>query len=397
MLHYERDAVNGQNSIGDALLRSTQQSTGFRHDEVFQLSDTGSIEAGAEAVRTGQRAVQWRAWDPVEEIAASRLSTVANYDAQAWRSGGYAQCNMAAFRGSLRATAGGRFDHFSFTGETVWLPRASLSWAITEHIKLSAAYGQYAQFPVLDQSLGAFASPALRALRSTHYDARVDVGLGRGTRLRASFYRREDRHLPFSEETEWRIVEDQTYGPQYGAPLRDSLLSHARGAEISIARSMGRRLAGSIAYSYGHARDEDPVTGLRFDSDFDQRHIINSYAVYQVNKTVSFTTRYRYTTNFPIAGFFREVPSGPGMEFRLAEERNLLRLPAYSRLDLRLDKSFRRGRFDMTFYAEIANLLNHSNMRYTVFDQVPFNKSQVWLIGDTMLPVLPAAGFRVEF
>ena len=79
----------------------------------------------------------------------------------------------------------------------------------------------------------------------------------------------------------------------------------------------------------------------------------------------------------------------------MSDERNRLRTPAYSRLDVRANKAFNFDRWKLTLYGEVLNVLGRENFRYTteldtVNRLVSFDK-------DTMFPRLPIAGIRIEF
>jgi len=76
--------------------------------------------------------------------------------------------------------------------------------------------------------------------------------------------------------------------------------------------------------------------------------------------------------------------------------RNTARLPTYSRLDLRANRTFNWSRRRLTLFAEIINVLNHGNVRFnppgvnvaTRTTSRPF---------DTMLPIVPSVGMLIEF
>jgi hypothetical protein len=85
--------------------------------------------------------------------------------------------------------------------------------------------------------------------------------------------------------------------------------------------------------------------------------------------------------------------------FRLVPTRNMVRLPSYERVDLRVSKVFNRTRFRLTLYGEVANVLNHKNFRYYDLVLPPFfqEAGQVYQTRNTIMPILPAAGLTLEF
>jgi hypothetical protein len=79
----------------------------------------------------------------------------------------------------------------------------------------------------------------------------------------------------------------------------------------------------------------------------------------------------------------------------LVESRNTLRLPAYARLDVRADRTFTWSRRRVTLFAEVANALNRRNLRNVPYDVD--RSGRVFEPTDSLLPILPSAGFVIEF
>ena len=87
--------------------------------------------------------------------------------------------------------------------------------------------------------------------------------------------------------------------------------------------------------------------------------------------------------------------SGQSQQHQLVEARNTLRLPAYARLDIRADRTFTWSRRRFTLFGEVANALNHRNLR-----NVPYDVDRSGHVFDptgSLLPILPSAGFVIEF
>lgn len=81
--------------------------------------------------------------------------------------------------------------------------------------------------------------------------------------------------------------------------------------------------------------------------------------------------------------------------YELTGERNGRRLPAYARLDVRADRSFTWASRRVTVFAEVANALNRRNVR-----NVPYGvdrQGRVYGPTDSLMPIVPSAGFIVEF
>jgi hypothetical protein len=389
--YFEREDARNRNPGGAPLLDAAFGRTGIRHDATVGLDTAGLIEAGVELRRTAERYHRYAAWDFELGFPGSSLVPVAAFSTPAWQSAAYAQYTWTGWKGRLHASGGGRWERFSYTGEATLEPRASLAIAAAPGLLLTAAFGRYTRFPELEELLGPFPNPRLRARRSDNAALGAELRVSARTRLRVETYRHEIEHIAYSEAAEWRISGGSIIAPLFGSPLGDSLCGYSRGAEVTLERR-GTRLAGWISYAWGHARNRDPETGLAFDADFDQRHIVNAYAAYRASSTVSLAGRYRYTSNVPVAGFYR----GDDPVW-LSDQRNQLRIPPFSRLDVRLNKTLRLKRAAITAYAEVANLLNGTHRRYVPFDKAATFSSVGWVVRDTMLPIVPAGGLTIAF
>jgi hypothetical protein len=128
-----------------------------------------------------------------------------------------------------------------------------------------------------------------------------------------------------------------------------------------------------------------------FPSDFDQRHTVNAYVGYRWGGRTNLSMRYRFGSNFPIAGYVGEDANG----YVLSSQRNGLRLPAYSRLDLRADRAFTYRSRRLTLFIEVVNATGHDNYRQNGFSVN--NQRRVFGPIEPLFPLLPVAGILFEF
>ena len=100
----------------------------------------------------------------------------------------------------------------------------------------------------------------------------------------------------------------------------------------------------------------------------------------------------RYGSNFPIRGYIGANADG----YMLSAQRNGLRLPAYSRLDLRADRTFTYRKSRLTLFMEVVNAMNRDNYRPSSAG-VNLNTRRVFEPMETTFPLLPVAGVLIEF
>ena len=108
----------------------------------------------------------------------------------------------------------------------------------------------------------------------------------------------------------------------------------AYGVELHMIKTKGK-LTGSAAYTWSKAIRTTPDVneGRPYYANFDRRHVMNTYATYDLNDAWSFGAAFTYSTGRPIT-----LPVGKynfdGYLVDVVSERNGYRLPDFHRLDL---------------------------------------------------------------
>jgi hypothetical protein len=172
----------------------------------------------------------------------------------------------------------------------------------------------------------------------------------------------------------------------------NALTGSIRGLEASVGRRTPNGLSGWIGYAYADSRYDDRALDQSFPSDVEQRHNLTAFGAYRLSDRTSVSARFRAATNTPIPGYYRQIY---GFTV-LSDERNRLRLSDYVRLDLRANRTFdiRRGR--LTLFVEVINATNRRNQRAIEGPRVN-GFGFVTDMTEELLPIVPSAGFRMEF
>jgi outer membrane cobalamin receptor len=363
-----------QNPAGRRLEDGRIVHWGVRHDISLVAHPDHRIEGGVYL-----RALRGRGFEGrFTSTTPSQFVTLTSFNRRSSQQGYYLQDTWSSRRFQLALTGGVRIDHTELTGETVVTPRAALSFAPLEKTRIRFGWGQYSDFPDFGALFAVRGNPNLRAERSTHYNASIEQFISDKTRVVVEVYDREDKNLLFSLNE--NLIRNGRLAT-ISFPFRNSLRGYARGLELSLQRRSANRLTGWLAYSYSKTRLRDSVTGLSFVSDFDQRHTISTYAGYRLTNTFNLSAQWRYGSGLPVVGFFREENG----RVVFGSERNSLRLPVYSRLDLRLNKAFYFKRSKLTLSGELLNVLGRENVRQNGRGQ------------EKLLPFLPSVGVAFEF
>ena len=342
-----------------------------------------TFEGGAEARWT-------QASGHEQRVVAGRLVTRESFDRASTRTGAFVSARLTLGRATI--APGARIDRWSLIDEEAASPWAQATLPVSDRLTLKAGAGVYRQAPDTSQVWGARGTRTLGAARATGADLGLEGRLRANVRWQVTAYNREDRHQFRLLGTELRLVNNIIVNTSLVPPWRNALDGHARGVEWQIERHAERGISGWISYALGSARYRDPLLGETFWGDFDQRHTLNAFGTYRLSDRTSMSARFRLGSNMPAPGYWREQ----GGLFYLTNTRNNVRVPDYSRLDLRANRTFTRSRGRATLYVEVLNVLARDNKRFQS-PSVNRRTLEATNLFETLLPVVPSAGLLFEF
>ena len=394
------DSANDKDSGQELLERSNGQETGYREDFTGQLGKHNVFEAGGIYRQLHRDYLKKEPWNYATETFSSSLIQSASFSSNVSQPGAYLQNILSAAGKRINVIVGGRCDNFSVNNATVFLPRLSLAISPFAQTKLTLAAGQYSQFPDIVDLFGEFGTPNLRPQRSNQASVAIEQLLSERLRVRLEAYDRQERDGIYSAASQFRLAAPGglILFPQLGPVLANSQRGYSRGLEFIVQRRSDNGLTGWIAYTLGYSRFTDATTGAHFWGDYDQRHTLNVFASYRAGASVNLSANARYGSGFPITGYV-----GPPTEyegdwyFPLTATPNQIRMPAYFRLDTRVNKAFYRKRSKFTLYAEITNLTDHSNLQYWGFVPDMIQDGYLEAGRGNLLPTIPSVGISAEF
>lgn len=325
-----------------------------------------------------------------QRFFTGRYRPINDFTADATLGGAYAQVRLEA--GRLLLTPGIRADHWTLTGTTTASPWLQAQLALPMALTVRGGSGVYQQFPSFEQVTGALAAPERRPERAEHYDLALEHRIGETLRWQLAVYDREESSFYRRPGAEPRLQNGRVIAGSRTAPFAQTLDGYARGIELLVQRKSASGLSGWISYAYGRNRYTDRASGESFDGDLDQRHTLNLYGFYRWSDRVSFSAKARVGSNVPAPGYYRELD---GL-VTLSSVRNELRMPVYSRVDLRANRTFHWSSRRLTLFAEIINVLNRDNVRFDPpgINARTFEKRRIF---EQMVPILPSAGVLIEF
>ena len=354
-----------------------------RFDASVAVAPRVQLDAGAQAEWTDETRRR-------ERYTQGRYRVLNAFTGDATRSGAYAQTRLTA--GPLTLVPGLRADRWSLTGETTMSPWLQAEWRISPSASIRGGTGVYRQFPDFEHVVGAFGHPDARAQRATQYDLGFEQRLGASMRCQVTLYDREEAGFFRRPAAETRLVNGRLVAGSLSAPYQPSLNAYARGVEVLFQRRSTTGMSGWLSYSFGRNRYSDELTRETYWGDLDQRHTLNLYVFYRVSERTSVSAKLRAGSNTPAPGYF----AAQGDRFAVISSRNEMRLPGYSRVDLRANRTFNWSRKRLTLFAEIINVLNRDNVRFSPPSRTA-SGGPLSRVYESMIPIVPSAGILIEF
>ena len=391
---------DNRNRAGAPLEATRFSELGWRADGLFSPTPHAIVEFGGDAERLDGRSTIVRHLPGTDGQV-----TLNDYDEDTFAASAYAQVRLA-LGPRLSVVPGSRVDRWGLTGSTVASPWVNAEWRLSSHTRVRGGSGVYRQFPGLDEVYGTHGGGyGLQPEYALHVDASVEHAWRYQTRVLFNLYTRHEKNMLWTPGSEPRRSPSGTILPgSADAPWVNALSGTARGLEVVVRRDAADGFSGWVGYGFGRLEYVENGTGERFWADADQRHTVSLYGSYRLSSRASVSGRYRYGSNYPLVGYLGEpspslgvspVVDGRRLFYALVDQRNTLRLPAYSRLDVRADRAFNRRKWRLLMFVEVANVLNRTNLRNTAYtvDRV----GRVFETTESLMPIVPSGGFVVEF
>lgn len=249
------------------------------------------------------------------------------------------------FQPQWALTSGLRHSVDRYLGKRHTEPRLGLEWKPADDTLFTAAWGRHHQQPEALQIVRGLGNPQLDPLRARHAMLGMHKTLDDGWSWRVELYDKALSGL---------VVADPVLKYRNGGS------GQSRGAELLVRKEQDARgLSGWLSVSWARATRRNELTGQEFGFDYDQPLMVSLVALWQRNERWSLGARWSYHTGnlvTPVIGS-RVDPSGRIRP--IYGEINSERLPAYHRLDLRVDRRFSDR---LNGYVELLNAYNRKNV-----------------------------------
>ena len=239
---------------------------------------------------------------------------------------------------------------------------------------VSAGMGRHHQPPPIEQALRDIGNPQLAHLRSTQYVLGVTQALDAGWSVRAEVYRKTFQGY---------AVDDPALKYVNGGS------GTASGFELLVKKDGSEKLTGFFSLSVSQARRRNDLTGESFRFDYDQPVIATLMGQYKQSDAWTWGAKWSYHTGSPYTPVVGTGVYPDGRAKPVYGAINSVRVPAYHRLDLRLDRKVSPR---LTQYVELINAYNRKNVSGYSYSPDYRTREEVY-----QLPVLVSFGIQYAF
>lgn len=287
-----------------------------------------------------------------------------------------------------------------FLDDTQVEPRLRMDLRLGEKWELYAAHGLYSQIPRTEEISPATGNPNLEYIQSTHSVVGLKQHFGRQWSWQLDMYYKKMEQLPLSLSS--------NRDPDFLNRFSNDASGEAYGIEFLLNKNLTDKLYGWVALSLAESKRTNERTGQESEFQYDKPVILNVVGNYKLSDSWIFGLKWSLQSGALYSPIVSTRPNtnDPSIEEPVYGELNSERLPFYHRLDLRLEYSRETGFGGFSFYVDVLNAYNSSNVqgyRYApngndtlsnnpdgFGDDVPVTESQG-------LPFFPSLGFKIYF
>ncbi|MDB4953622.1 MAG: TonB-dependent receptor [Myxococcales bacterium] len=271
----------------------------------------------------------------------------------------------------IRFTTGVRVDAFARINDYAIQPRGELQIKLTPAVTARLSAGAYARPP---EYQGELLFSNIHPEKSTQTIAGLQYEPREGFRLQSSLYY-SDRTSLLTYAPDGRSLLNQGRGITYGAELFATVRSGP--------------WFGFLSYSYSHSTRVDFPRAAERLFDFDQPHSLNLALSWKKGKW-QLGGRFQLYSGLPNTPVQTAVfDSDANIYTPIFGAVNSDRTPIHNQLDLRLDRYWKWGPVQMSYFLDVQNVyLNDSVIAY--FYSYDYSQRAAF----KSLPIIPSMGFR---
>jgi TonB family protein len=380
-----------QVGVGNLYTNTRINALNLRSDLRAQLASSVALNGGLD-VQTGTYDVAWRFppfdIDSVEGSgpAFGRPVTELKGDGTWLRPGAYLQAELTPLEG-LKLLPGVRGDYVRDASEWTLDPRLGVRYDLyptSLRTTLKGGIGVFHKPPEPYETIRPFGNPGVRSERALHYSLGFEQELSRPLEVSVEGFYKDLGKLVESAPSN-----TSESGLDYAN------VGHGRsyGGEFLVRYKPEGRFFGWVAYTLSRSERKDSATNSYQRFEFDQTHILTALGSYKIGRGWQLGARFRYVTGSPYTPYIGGVMDQDAGVYAPLEQqpKYASRLPAFSQLDVRIDKTWDFQSWKLSTYLDVQNAYNRKNT-----EDISYNYDFSQHQQAQGLPILPVFGIRGE-
>lgn len=314
-----------------------------------------------------------------DEPLSTQEQVIAQPVDQVYRPGFYVETELRPVE-PLLLNLGFRADYYSEIDKWSFDPRSVAVYSVTDQTRIKGGVGLYSQPPEFQESIEEIGNPNLDPFHSVH------VGLG----VEHDFTETIEVGVEGFYKWLWdRVVETENGEAPF---FRNKGVGRIYGMEISAQVRPTKGFFGYLSYTLSRSERRDAPGESFRPFDFDQTHIFNLAAVYQLPKGWEVGTTLRLVSgnpDTPVAG--SSYDANNDVYLAVNGDINSGRAPLFHRLDVRIEKKWAFDLWKFAIFLDVQNVYNATNSEGTIYN---FDYTESTALNG--LPIIPALGMRGE-
>ncbi|MBX3193436.1 MAG: TonB-dependent receptor, partial [Labilithrix sp.] len=319
---------------------------------------------------------------PDEGGATTAISTQRRIDVAAseWvmLPGAYVEAGIRPVA-ALLISPGVRADYSDLVKQGTIDPRLSARYELTEDTAIKAGVGRFSQSPDERHVVAPIGNPDLKMSHALHASAGVEQKIG--SAVTASLE-------GFGKWIDGAVTATPGGLAPYWLNAQEGRIF---GGEAMLRVRPRGRFFGFVSYTLMRSERRDEGDAWRL-FDRDQTHILGATGVYRLGRGWEVGGSVRYTSGTPYTPVVASTYDATADVYSPRGGRSMsARNPPFSRLDLRIQKTWTFSRWSLAAYLDVQNALNAPNREGFAYSY-DYRERQ----GARGLPILPILGLRGE-
>lgn len=260
---------------------------------------------------------------------------------------------------NMHINAGARYEYDNYSKKNYLSPRFSSTWQFHPLTSLNVAAGLNYQLPEMLTLSADKRNTGLKSEKAFHYIIGLTRYIGDDIKLCAETYYKDlhDLIVQPNSNTEYSVNSGKGY---------------SYGVDLSATKRFVDNFYGQINYSYGVCKVKDNSSEGYYNYHFNQPHVFNILAGFQLNDNWSFSARWKYATGLPRDEFviYSNIFNDPA-KMRYSKEitsKNTLRYNDFHSLNMRVDYRHQfAANLAVIAYLDLLNAYDQNNQLADLF------------------------------